>query len=71
MSRSAQVSGAVGESAEAIDADDAELHGYLRERLSPTKTPKLWFHVDEFPLTGSGKIQKFAIREKWERGDYG
>jgi acyl-CoA synthetase (AMP-forming)/AMP-acid ligase II len=26
---------------------------------------------DEFPMTGSGKIQKFAIREKWLNGKYG
>ena len=50
--------------------EDEELHAYLREHLAPTKTPKLWYHVDEFPLTGSGKIQKFAIREKWERGEF-
>jgi acyl-coenzyme A synthetase/AMP-(fatty) acid ligase len=24
--------------------------------------------VDEFPLTGSGKIQKFALRKQWENG---
>lgn len=51
-------------------ADDTELHSYLREHLAPTKTPKLWFHVEEFPLTGSGKIQKFALREKWQQGGY-
>ena len=50
--------------------EDDELHAYLREHLAPTKTPKLWYHVDEFPLTGSGKIQKFAIREKWEQGGF-
>jgi|GEM_PF-843827 len=22
------------------------------------------------PLTGSGKIQKFALRDKWQTGDY-
>jgi fatty-acyl-CoA synthase len=49
---------------------DDELHGYMREHLAATKTPKLWYHVDDFPLTGSGKIQKFAIVEKWQNGDY-
>ena len=42
----------------------------LRAHLSPQKTPTQWFAVDEFPLTGSGKIQKFAIREAWEKGLY-
>ena len=50
--------------------ENDELRGYMREHLAATKTPKLWYHVDEFPLTGSGKIQKFAIVEKWQNGDY-
>ena len=44
------------------------LFDYLREQLSPQKTPSLWFVVDAFPLTGSGKIQKFALRKDWEAG---
>ncbi len=51
-------------------ATDAELHTYLREHLSPQKTPRSWYRVDEFPLTGSGKVQKFAIVEAWEKGLY-
>ncbi|REJ75817.1 MAG: AMP-dependent synthetase, partial [Acidobacteria bacterium] len=50
-------------------ADDLELHDYLRAHLAPTKTPKLWYHVREFPLTGSGKVKKFALREMWEKGE--
>ena len=47
----------------------AELRAHLREHLSPQKTPTTWFRVDGFPLTGSGKIQKFALREAWEAGE--
>jgi fatty-acyl-CoA synthase len=47
-------------------ASDAELQDYCREHLSPQKTPKVWRRVDAFPLTGSGKIQKFVLREQWE-----
>lgn len=47
----------------------AELFAYVREHLAPQKTPKLWYEVDQFPLTGSGKIQKFRLRELWERGE--
>jgi fatty-acyl-CoA synthase len=47
-------------------ASDAELRDYCREHLSPQKTPKVWRHVDAFPLTGSGKVQKFVLREQWE-----
>ena len=47
-----------------------ELRAYLRKHLSPQKTPALWFVIDEFPLTGSGKIQKFELRKRWEAGAY-
>ncbi|MFT4630295.1 MAG: fatty-acyl-CoA synthase [Dinoroseobacter sp.] len=46
------------------------LFAYLRERLSPQKTPSLWYFVKEFPLTGSGKIQKFELRKMWEAGQF-
>jgi fatty-acyl-CoA synthase len=49
----------------------AALRAHLRAELSPQKTPARWYAVEGFPLTGSGKIQKFAIREAWEKGDYG
>ena len=42
-----------------------ELFAYLREHLAPHKTPKQWFQVEQFPLTGSGKIQKFVLRDRW------
>ena len=48
--------------------DKAELFAYVREQLAAQKTPKYWFVVDEFPLTGSGKIQKFKLRELWQEG---
>ena len=37
----------------------------MRERLSPQKTPSHWIWVDEWPLTGSGKIQKFKLAEQF------
>jgi fatty-acyl-CoA synthase len=46
----------------------AELRSHLRASLSPQKTPTKWYAVDGCPLTGSGKVQKFAIREAWEKG---
>ena len=48
--------------------DKAALVDYLRAHLSPHKTPRRWFAMDEFPLTGSGKIQKFRLREQWQAG---
>jgi fatty-acyl-CoA synthase len=47
-----------------------ELRSHLRASLSPQKTPTKWYAVDDFPLTGSGKIQKFVIREAWEKGEH-
>jgi fatty-acyl-CoA synthase len=45
------------------------LRAHVRERLAAPKTPRYWVFVDEFPLTGSGKIQKFVLRERWDRGE--
>ena len=47
-----------------------ELHSHMRAHLSPQKTPARWYLTDGFPMTGSGKIQKFAIHEAWEKGDH-
>jgi fatty-acyl-CoA synthase len=46
-----------------------ELAGYARARLAPHKTPRVWVFVDEFPLTGSGKVQKFLLRDRLIRPD--
>ena len=48
----------------------AELRSHLRAHLSPQKTPTRWYAVDGYPLTGPGKIQKFAVRQAWERGEH-
>jgi fatty-acyl-CoA synthase len=49
--------------------DKEELIAYMRDSLAPHKTPKHWFVVEAFPLTGSGKIQKFKLREAWTKGE--
>jgi acyl-CoA synthetase (AMP-forming)/AMP-acid ligase II len=49
--------------------DGQELTEYMRAFLAPHKTPKHWIVVDAFPLTGSGKIQKFKLREAWSKGE--
>jgi fatty-acyl-CoA synthase len=49
--------------------DDSALKSFVRERLSPQKTPAYWIWVDGWPLTGSGKIQKFKLRDAFERGE--
>ncbi|HZD65823.1 MAG TPA: AMP-binding protein, partial [Acidimicrobiales bacterium] len=47
----------------------AELHRHCRERLAPHKTPVRWFQAVDLPLTGSGKVQKFRLREHIEAGE--
>ena len=47
-----------------------ELFDYVREHLAPHKTPRHWFAVEAMPLTGSGKIQKFKLREQWKNGEF-
>jgi len=49
--------------------EQGELVAHMREHLSPHKTPRHWFVVEAFPLTGSGKIQKFKLREVWAKGE--
>jgi fatty-acyl-CoA synthase len=39
------------------------LEDYCRERIAGFKVPKLWKLVDEFPMTVTGKCQKFRMRE--------
>ncbi len=48
--------------------DKAALVDYMRANLAPHKTPRRWFALADFPLTGSGKIQKFRLRELWQAG---
>ncbi len=48
----------------------AALKAFIRERLSAQKTPAYWIWVDAWPLTGSGKIQKFKLAEGFVAGQY-
>ncbi len=43
--------------------DTEELDAWVRERLAGFKRPRGWFVVDSLPLTASGKVQKFRLRE--------
>lgn len=45
--------------------DIPELIAHCRANLAAQKTPTHWEQVDTWPLTGSGKIQKFVLRERW------
>ncbi len=47
-----------------IDIDDVQ--AFCRDRIARFKTPRYIRIVDGFPLTASGKIQKFRLRETHE-----
>ena len=44
------------------------LHAWCREKLASHKTPSSWYFVDHYPMTASGKIQKFVLKEWIEQG---
>jgi fatty-acyl-CoA synthase len=44
--------------------DRAELAEFVRDRLARFKVPKRVEVVDELPKTGTGKVQKFVLRER-------
>jgi fatty-acyl-CoA synthase len=48
----------------------ADLVRHLRADIAATKTPARWIVLDAFPLTGSGKVQKFVLRERYLAGEY-
>ena len=50
--------------------DPQVLKDHCRLHLAPQKTPSVWIRVDSYPLTGSGKIQRFALRDGFLAGDY-
>jgi fatty-acyl-CoA synthase len=44
-------------------ADEQLLREYCKGRIAHFKTPRHIKFVDEFPMTISGKVQKFRMRE--------
>ena len=50
--------------------DRAALVAHCRDRISAQKTPAHWIEVQDWPLTGSGKIQKFVLRDRFVAGDF-
>jgi fatty-acyl-CoA synthase len=45
-----------------------DLKAWCRERISAHKAPSAWFYTEGFPMTPSGKVQKFVLRERIEAG---
>jgi fatty-acyl-CoA synthase len=40
-----------------------DIRDFCKDKIARYKIPRYVFFVDEYPLTGSGKIQKFKLRE--------
>src|SRR5260370_32124227 len=51
-------------------ANEAELTEFVRERLAHFKAPRYWVFVEDYPLTASGKIQKFVLRDGFASGQF-
>jgi fatty-acyl-CoA synthase len=45
-------------------ADEAELRAYCRGQIAHFKVPRYVRFVDDFPMTVTGKVQKFLMREQ-------
>jgi fatty-acyl-CoA synthase len=45
-------------------ADEAEMREYCRANISRQKVPKYICFVESYPLTASGKVQKFVLRDQ-------
>jgi fatty-acyl-CoA synthase len=45
-----------------------ELASFLRAQIAPHKTPVFWAFVEHLPMTPSGKLQKFVLRERVAAG---
>ncbi len=48
---------------EGHEVDGEELRAWCRGRIASFKIPRYWRFVDEFPMTVTGKVQKFRMRE--------
>lgn len=60
-----------------MEATEQELVAWCRTRLAGYKVPRAIRFVEELPRTASGKLQRWLVRQEWDRaanrsmGDYG
>ena len=62
-----EVVGAFVRKAPGADITESDVQEFARARMARYKAPKHVFFVDQFPLTASGKIQKYKLREEAAR----
>ena len=46
-------------------SDPEDLRQWCKERISRWKIPRYIFFIDSFPITPSGKIQKYKLKDKY------
>ena len=49
--------------AEGADLTEEDVRDFARSKIARYKVPKHVFFVDHYPLTASGKVQKYQLRE--------
>ena len=50
-----------------VDLTEEDVRAFCRDRIAHQKIPRYVKFVDEFPMTVTGKMQKFLMREAMER----
>jgi len=68
--RMGEVGWAIVKLADGAQATEEELIAYCRDQIANFKVPKRIVFVDGYPMTQSGKIQKFRLREMAEKGTF-
>lgn len=63
-----QVGAVIQPASIAAPPDAAALHAFCRDQLAGYKTPRIWYFVDVFPWTETGKLQKFKLVEAIRSG---
>lgn len=48
---------------EGSSLSEEEIRDFCRGKISRHKIPKYYFFIEQFPMTGSGKIQKYKLKE--------
>jgi len=48
---------------EGVDLTEEDVQDFARSRIAAYKKPKYVFFVEDFPLTASGKVQKYKLRD--------
>lgn len=50
---------------EGEQATEEEIRDYCRDKISRHKIPRHIFFIEDYPMTASGKVQKFKLRENF------